>query len=112
MTVNLEAVLEKKIQEAVKAEVAKELAPVLDSLPKNQNKPNPAEGPEWLTAKDFCKKFSMSRSTLQRLKEKERVDVLYGGGRFVRYRWKEDVLNVTERAENVHQCGYPGGESR
>ena len=107
---NLEAALEKKIEERVKAEVAKALAPVIEALPKNRDRLNLAQGPDWMTAKEFCKKFSMSRSTLQRMKEEKRVDVLYGGGRFVRYRWKEDVLNVTERSENVHQCGYPGGD--
>ena len=81
---NFEAAIEQKIKETVKDEVAKALGSVIEALPEQDT----SQGHKWLTAKEFCKHYNMSRSTLQRMRHQDRVDVIDGGGRFVRFRWK------------------------
>lgn len=80
--------VEVEVQKAVNAAVSK-----LQPEP-----PTKKIEPTWLTAKDFCVYYGIARSTLQRMKEQDRVDVLHGGGRMVRYRWK---TNIGRAKENV-----------
>lgn len=77
--------IEQQIQELVRVEVAKSISKVIENLPE----PEPVD-PIWMTAKDFCRKYTIARSTLQRMKEQGRVKVLHGGGKLVRYRWKRN----------------------
>lgn len=58
-----------------------------------QKKPDPtpvaqpaSPDPEWMTAKMFCSKYKVARSTLQRWKERGRIEVKDLGGRTRRYR--------------------------
>lgn len=104
-------IIKQQITEVVQEEVARATKTIIEEMRSCRDEPQ--AGPEWMTAKAFCERFSMSRSTLQRFKEQNRVDVLHGGGRFVRYRWKEESLNVTRAgAGDVSGCGDAGGRRR
>ena len=56
--------IEQQIQELVRVEVAKSISKVIENLPEQE----PVD-PVWMTAKDFCRKYTIARSTLQRMKE-------------------------------------------
>lgn len=78
--------IDEHIKKLVQVEVQKAVSVAVSKL--QPEPPTEKIEPTWLTAKDFCAYYGVARSTLQRMKEQDRVDVLYGGGRMVRYRWK------------------------
>ena len=93
--------IDRQIQQLVEQEVTKQVQQAIADLPKHQA----PRDQTWLTGKEFCKRYSVARSTLQRMKEQGRVEVLNGGGRMVRYRWEAEISNTS--AGNNGTGGVP-----
>jgi len=84
MSLSLDEIIRQRVDDRIEEITPAVVRKILEDRPKPEY-----SGPRWLTAKEFCKQYNMCRTTLWRMGKSGRVEVLNGGGRFVRFRWKE-----------------------